>query len=299
MTSKTTAIIDTDPGIDDAIAILYALRHPDLDIAAMTTVAGNIGLKVTTTNALRIATLAGVPTPVHSGAAAPLGRDPRPEIGIHGNDGLGGVTFPDPTTSPASSYAVPYMVDALMSAPEKTIDLFCLAPLTNIATLMTMAPEALPRARRIIAMGGAVDEPGNMGRGEFNLAHDPEAAAMVLHAGLDLTLIPLDATRQFRAGAEFLADLRATGKAAAVASADLIDAYFVQTEHQARGSVSRPLHDPCVPLFALHPDLFRIETRHLQVDHDGALIEGPHPIRVAMGVDADALRARLCEGLAC
>jgi len=292
------AIIDTDPGIDDAIAILYALRHPGLDIAAMTTVAGNIGLSVTTANAGRIATLAGVPTPVHPGARAPLGREPRPELGIHGNDGLGGVAFPEPSRPPEAEDAVAYLARTLMAAPGRTLDLLCLAPLTNIAKLLTNHPEAATRIRRVIAMGGAVDEPGNMGRGEFNLAHDPEAAAIVLHAGLDLTLIPLDATRRFRADAAYLDTLRATGKAPAKASADLIDAYFVQTEHQAKGSESRPLHDPCVPLYALHPELFRIETRHLQVDHDGALIEGPYPIRVAMGLDADGLRARLAEGLA-
>lgn len=293
------AIIDTDPGIDDAIAILYALRHPDLEIAALTTVAGNIGLSVTTANALKIATLAQVATPVHAGAPAPLGRDPRPELGIHGNDGLGGVSFPKATTGPASDDAVDHLIATLTSAPPKTLDLHCLAPLTNIAQLITRAPEAAQRINRIIAMGGAVDEPGNMGRGEFNLAHDPEAAAIVLHAGLDLTLIPLDATRQFRADAAYLDRLRATGKAPAIASADLIEAYFLQTEHQAKGSESRPLHDPCVPLFALHPELFWIETRNLQVDHDGALVEGPHAMRVAMGLDADALRARLLEGLAC
>lgn len=299
MPTDLKVVIDTDPGIDDAIAILYALRHPDLDIAALTTVAGNIGLSVTTANALKIATLAQAPTPVHAGAPAPLGRDPRPELGIHGNDGLGGVTFPDPSAEPASDDAVGTLIRMLTEAAPQTIDLHCLAPLTNIAQLITRAPEVAPRIRRVIAMGGAVQEPGNMGRGEFNLAHDPEAAAIVLHAGLDLTLIPLDATRQFRADAAYLDTLRAAGTAPAIASADLIDAYFVQTEHQAKGSESRPLHDPCVPLFALHPDLFRIETRHLQVDHDGALIDGPHAIKVAMGVDADALRARLREGLAC
>ena len=102
-------LIDTDPGIDDAIAILYALRHPGLDIAALITVAGNIGLSVTTRNALRIAALAGVAVPVHAGSRAPLGRDPRPETGIHGNDGLGGVAFPDPVTGPAGEDAVGFL----------------------------------------------------------------------------------------------------------------------------------------------------------------------------------------------
>ena len=295
------AIIDTDPGIDDAIAILYALRHPALEIAALSTVAGNIGLSVTTGNAGRIAALAGVETPVHPGAAAPLGRAPRPETGIHGNDGLGGVVFPKARQAPSAVPAVTAMADLLMQAEPGEIDLLCLAPLTNIALLLDQAPEAARRIGRVIAMGGAVDEPGNMGpRAEFNLAHDPEAAARVLSAGLRLTLIPLDATRQFRADAAYLSRLRATGAAPAVAAADLIDAYFVQTAHQAKGVESRPLHDPCVPLLALHPELFRIEPRDLAVDpQDGALIPGPHRIEVAMGLDAEVLRARLLEGLAC
>ncbi|MBY6091604.1 nucleoside hydrolase [Maritimibacter alkaliphilus] len=297
------AIIDTDPGIDDAIAILHALRVPDLDILALTTVAGNIGLSVTTGNAGRIVACAGVPTPVHAGAAAPLGREPRPETGVHGTDGLGGVTFPAPLAEPASRDAVAYMAEALMAAEPKTIDLLCLAPLTNVALLLRHHPEAAARIRRIIAMGGAVDEPGNMGadkRAEFNLAHDPEAAAEVLHAGLDLVLIPLDATRQFRANADFIARLRTVGTAPSVACADLIEAYFAQTEGQTQIRESRPLHDPCVPLYALRPDLFRLETRSLQVEPEsGALVPGPYQMQVAMGVDADGLRDALAEGLAC
>ncbi|MDO5642132.1 MAG: nucleoside hydrolase [Paracoccus sp. (in: a-proteobacteria)] len=295
------AIIDTDPGIDDAIAILYALRQPGLRIAALTTVAGNIGLSVTTANAGRIAAAAGVDTPVHPGAAAPLGRAPRPETGIHGNDGLGGVVFPDAARAPSGTGAVAAMAELLMAAPPGALDLFCLAPLTNIALLLDQAPQAARRIGRVIAMGGAVDEPGNVGpRAEFNIAHDPDAAARVIAAGLALTLIPLDATRQLRADAAYLARLRATGAAPAIVSADLIDAYFVQTAHQARGAQSRPLHDPCVPLLARHPEFFRIETRNLAVDlASGALIPGPHPVRVAMALDADALRARLLEGLSC
>ncbi|MFV0384499.1 nucleoside hydrolase [Paracoccus sp. (in: a-proteobacteria)] len=293
------AIIDTDPGIDDAIAILYALRHPGVQVLALTTVAGNIGLPVTTGNAGRIAALAGVAVPVHPGAAAPLGREPRPESRIHGDDGLGGVAFPPARAAPSDQGAVQAMEAALMAAGPGGIDLFCLAPLTNIALLLDRAPKAARRIGRVIAMGGAVDQPGNMGpRAEFNIAHDPEAAARVLSAGLDLTLIPLDATRQLRADAAYLRALRATGADCALASADLIAAYFDRTAHQAQGANSRPLHDPCVPLFALHPGLFRTEIRRLQVDPaDGALIPGPYPVTVAMGLEAQALRAALLEGL--
>jgi len=291
-----TVIIDTDPGIDDAIAILYALRHPDLDVVALTTVAGNIGLSVTTRNAGRICALAQVETPVHAGAAAPLGKEPRPETGIHGNDGLGGVEFPEPVLAPANKDAVAALIAILEAHPPHTVDLHCLGPLTNLALLLDRAPEAARRIRRVIAMGGAVDEPGNVGpKAEFNIAHDPHAAAAVLAAGLPLTLNPLDATRQLRADATYIAALRDTGFAPAIASAALIEAYFAATN----GAESRPLHDPCVPLLALHPDLFRIEERSLGVELDtGALVPGPHKLSVAMGLDADALRAALLQGLA-
>ncbi|WP_068118874.1 nucleoside hydrolase [Tropicimonas marinistellae] len=293
------AIIDTDPGIDDAIAILFALRHPGIEVVALTTVAGNIGLPVTTDNAGRIAALAGVTVPVHPGAAAPLGREAKNEVRIHGADGLGGVTFPEAQEPPSKTGAVAAMSDLLMAAEPGVMDLFCLGPLTNIARLLTDAPESAERIGRVVAMGGAVDEPGNVaGNAEFNLGHDPEAAAAVLAAGLDLTLIPLDATRQFRADAVYLEQLRETGAAPAIATADLIDAYFEQTAHQAKGVESRPLHDPCVPLLALHPDLFHVETRGLQVDvSTGALIPGPTETSVAMGLDAKSLRDRLLGGL--
>ncbi len=289
-------IIDTDPGIDDAIAIFYALRHPDIDVALMTTVAGNIGLDVTSRNAGRIATLAGVETPVHAGAATPLTRAPDPELAIHGTDGLGGVTLPDAATPRSPVPALEAMAAVLMAEDANTIDLLCLAPLTNIALLLDHAPEAASRIRRVIAMGGAIFEPGNVHgtRAEFNIAHDPEAAARVLRARLPLTLIPLDATRQIRADADYVASLRALNTSAATTCADLIDAYF----DAAKGRESRPLHDPCVPLLALHPALFTVETYDLAVDlATGALIPGKHEISVAMSLDADALRNELRLGL--
>lgn len=290
-----TVIIDTDPGIDDAIAILYALRDPDLDVVALTTVAGNIGLSVTTYNAGRICALAGANVPVHAGAAAPLGKEARPETGIHGNDGLGGVTFPVPVHPVASEDAVAAMIQILTTHPPHSVDLLCLGPLTNLAMLLEHAPDTAHRIRRVIAMGGAVDEPGNVGpKSEFNIAHDPHAAAVVLAAGLSFSLIPLDATRQLRADMDYINALRDAGCAASVASGELIAAYFAATD----GAESRPLHDPCVPLLAKHSDMFRIEPRDLNVDIEtGALVPGPHRVSVAMGLDAVRLRAALLSGL--
>ncbi len=288
-------IVDTDPGIDDAIALLYALRA-GFDVAAITTLAGNIGLPATTRNAGRILALAEADLPVHPGAAFPLRGEARPTTGIHGDDGLGGVAFPEPWRLAEGESARDAMARLIGAAPAGAITLFCLGPLTNLASLIAAAPGIAARLGPVIAMGGAVAEPGNVGpRAEFNIAHDPEAAAQVFAAGLDLTLIPLDATRRLRADAAYVASLDAVPAPAAKAAAALIRAYFAATE----GAESRPLHDPCVPLLFQRPELFRIEEHALKVDTaTGALDPGPHRLKVAMGLDAEALRAELRRGLA-
>lgn len=290
-------LIDTDPGIDDAIALLYALRQPVLDVLAITTVAGNIGLSVTTRNALRVCAMAQVFPPVHAGAAASLNGETRPEIAVHGSDGLGGVAFPEPAQSVAPTDAIEAFRAILDPAPAHSIDLFCLGPLTNLARLITEAPETARRLRRVIAMGGTLKETGNAGaRAEFNIAHDPRAATIVFASGLDLTLIPLDTTRQFRADAAFIRKLRKSGAPAAMGTAALLDGYFAT----AHGRESRPLHDPCVPLFAQCPEAFHIETRSLAIEENtGALISGLHPVQVALGCDPVKLRGELLAGLCC
>ena len=292
-------LIDTDPGIDDAIALLFALAHPGLEVAGITTVGGNIGLETTTRNALRILALAGKNVPVHAGAAAPLTRKSANEIRIHGADGLGGVAFPYPIAPLAGSDAVGFLTKTLISAPEATLDILALGPLTNIARLVEQAPEAARRIKRLIAMGGAVHEHGNVGaRSEFNVAHDPEAAEIVFSAGLPFTLIPLDVTRKVRADRAYLDRLAAMGTPRAFAVRDLIAAYFDATT----GGESRPLHDPCVPILVLRPELFRIETMRLSVncsndDLAGALEPGNHGLDVAMGVDAGKVLDQLAAAL--
>jgi purine nucleosidase/pyrimidine-specific ribonucleoside hydrolase len=257
-------IIDTDPGIDDAVAILLALKSAEFDVIGITTVAGNIGIATTTRNAGRILALEGrVDVPVIAGAAGPLSRKGFDTADIHGNDGLGGVAFPDALSQPVAGDAVTWLRDTLHAAETDTIDILALGPLTNIARLVTEYPEAAGRIGRVIAMGGAVHEPGNIGpRAEFNIAADPEAAEIVFAAGLDMTLIPLDVTRKVRATRDDTAMLQASDVPAAVASGALIDAYFQSTT----GGESRPLHDPCVMLLALDEALFGCETLKLVVD---------------------------------
>lgn len=296
------AVIDTDPGIDDAVAILHALSSPAFEIVGITTVAGNIGIETTTRNAGRILALAGrSDIPVVAGATAPLSRKGFDTADIHGNDGLGGVSFPEPAVPPLFD-AVEWLADLLMREPEASIDILALGPLTNVARLATDHPEAARRVRRLIAMGGAIDEPGNVGpRAEFNIAADPEAAEIVFAAGLPTVLIPLDVTRKVRATRGYTAALQDAGTVAAAASGELIDAYFQTTT----GGESRPLHDPCVMLYTERPNLFVIERLPITVDlgdapDGGALFveEGKgSTIDVAMKVDGakalDLLAMRL------
>ncbi|WP_262031556.1 nucleoside hydrolase [Microvirga sp. Mcv34] len=296
-------VIDTDPGIDDAIGILLALASPEFSIAGITTVAGNIGIDTTTRNAGRLLAFAGQhDIPVFEGAAAPLSRPGPAPLNLHGKDGIGGVALPAPARPPESRPAVEWLADLLLSEPAGSVDIFALGPLTNVARLVLDHPDAAKRIGRIIAMGGVIAEAGNVGpRSEFNLWADPEAADAVVSSGLLLVLVPLDVTRRVRATRDFTAALSASGKPLASMVADLIESYFETSTHQE----SRPLHDPCVMLFALAPDLFRLENLRLSVgtgptEEAGALTvdENGAPVQVAMGVDGPAALELLARTLA-
>lgn len=300
MTTPRLTVIDTDPGLDDAVGILFVLDHPEwFDLKGMTTVAGNIGIATTTRNALRLAAVLERPdVPVVAGATAPLQRPGKDSAEIHGADGLGGVTLPEAVVGARPGAAAAFLAEVLMAAPAGTVDIHALGPLTNIARLILDHPEAARRVGRLIAMGGAIQERGNVGpRAEFNCAVDPEAAAVVFHAGLPTTLIPLDVTRKVRATPTDLDRLRRHGGVRATLTADLIAAYFDATPAAGVGAgASRPLHDPCVMAFTLRPDLFRVERMGLAVDCTGGLDAGAltpdmttPPVDVALGVDAAAV----------
>ncbi|KFC66099.1 Inosine-uridine preferring nucleoside hydrolase [Devosia sp. LC5] len=291
-------IIDTDPGLDDALAILHALNCGRFEVLGLTTMAGNIGIDNTTRNAGRLlAAMGRSDIPVITGAAGPLVRSVIDISDIHGSDGLHGLALPEPQTAPLDD-AIAWMADLLLAEPAGSVDIFALGPLTNIAGLITQHPKAAARIGQIIAMGGAVDEPGNIGaRSEFNFATDPEAADIVFRAGPDLTLVPLDVTRKVRADATWMNNLR--GTTAGTIAADVIALYF------GDGRQSRPLHDPCVMLLALDPSLFGVEERYLAVDlgddgDAGALKPartGTALLKVAMQVNAEGALDLLAKGL--
>jgi purine nucleosidase/pyrimidine-specific ribonucleoside hydrolase len=288
-------IIDTDPGLDDALAILHALNCGRFEVLGLTTMAGNIGIDNTTRNAGRLlAAMGRSDIPVITGAAKPLARSVIDISDIHGSDGLHGLALPESQAAPLSD-AVAWMADLLLAEPAGSVDIFDLGPLTNIAGLITQHPKAAARIGQIIAMGGAVDEPGNIGpRSEFNFATDPEAADIVLRAGLDLTLVPLDVTRKVRADTAYMAALR--GTLSGDIAADIIAVYF------GSGRESRPLHDPCVMLLALDPSLFDIESRSLSVDLAGdpgalSLAADQPATKVALRVNAAGVLDLLAAGL--
>jgi purine nucleosidase len=282
MTNRSV-IIDTDPGLDDAIAILFAFGIERFDVLGLTTVAGNIGIDRTTANAASLATLMGRGSvPIARGANAPLIRKAIDEAAIHGNDGLGGVRLEagqNPVTEPAHLW----LAQQLRAAAPGTIDILALGPLTNLALLIQHDPEAAKRIGRVIAMGGAIHEKGNVGpRSEFNFAVDPEAAEMVFGFGFDLTLIPLDVTRKVRADEGYVVSF--TGTPHGDVASKLLEAYFLE------GKQSRPLHDPCVMLYALEPEIFEIEALTIALDlteDPGALVvsETGVPLKVVMRVD--------------
>lgn len=302
-TKARPIVIDTDPGIDDAIGILLALASPEFDVRGITTVAGNIGIETTTRNAARLLAFAGrSDIPVLIGARRPLSR-PGPEpLGLHGADGVGGVDLPEPVRLPAERNAVDWLGDLLHGEAPGAVEILALGPLTNLAELIVKRPEAAQRIGRIIAMGGAIREPGNVGpRAEFNIATDPEAADVVFRSGVPVVLVPLDVTRRVRATRNFTEQLAASAVPGAVKTAELIEAYFLSATERE----SRPLHDPCVMLLALRPDLFQCETLRLTVgtrpdEEAGALAvdEGQGaPVQVAMMVDAPAALDLLEWGL--
>ncbi|MBU1305333.1 MAG: nucleoside hydrolase [Alphaproteobacteria bacterium] len=291
-------IIDTDPGLDDAVAILFALSCGAFEVLGLTTVAGNIGLERTTANAGGLLAAAGrSDIPVISGAATAMLRDNIDAIVVHGDDGLRGLKLPTPLV-PAKADAVEWLAETLAAAPIGSIEILALGPLTNIARLVIHHPSAAARIGGLIVMGGTIDEPGNAGpASEFNFASDPEAVATVLRADIKTTIVPLDVTRRVRADRDYVEALRKTPTGSI--AADLLTAYL-QDDKQ-----SRPLHDPCVMLLALAPELFNIEFHRLTVDlaqdaDAGTLRKraAGSPVSVAMGVDVQGALALLASGFA-
>jgi purine nucleosidase len=258
-------IIDTDPGQDDAVALLLALAAPDdLEIVAVTTVAGNVPLWRTTENALKILELGGgTHIPVYPGCARPMRRQPVTAEHVHGETGLNGVELPPPQRKPETEHAVDFLVRTLRDHDAGTITLCVLGPITNIAMAMVKAPDISARISEIVWMGGAYFEVGNITpTAEFNVFVDPEAADVVVKSGVKLTFVPLDVTHKALCTREHLARFKAIGNKSGAAVADMLQ--FSERFDLAKYLwLGAPLHDPCVIAYLLKPDLF--SGRHINV----------------------------------
>lgn len=267
-------IIDTDPGQDDAVALLLALASPELDVIAITTVAGNVPLALTTRNALMLVELAGKDVPVAQGAAQPLDRPLVTAEHVHGPTGLDGSNLDDPTRVAVDETAAALMIRELRARPSGSVTLATLGPLTNVAQVLRDAPEVGPRIAEIVMMGGGFSEGGNITpAAEFNIYVDPTAAHEVFSSGIPITVMPLDVTHQALASHARVEEFAELGTPAGDCVAGMLS-FFDRYDSEKYGTDGAPLHDPCVIAYLIEPTLFAGRQCNVEIETESALTFG-------------------------
>ncbi|WP_425431780.1 nucleoside hydrolase [Gemmobacter aquatilis] len=269
-------IIDTDPGQDDAVAILLALASPeDVTVLGITAVAGNVPLALTEKNARIICELAGKPeTRVFAGCDRPLARKLVTAEHVHGKTGLDGPQLAAPTMPLQPQHAVDFLIDTLRAEPAHTVTLCVLGPLTNIAEAFRRAPDIIGRVQQIVLMGGAYFEVGNITpAAEFNIYVDPEAAEIVFKSGIPLVVMPLDVTHKALTTRARIEAFRALGTEPGRMVAEWTD-FFERFDMQKYGSEGAPLHDPCVIAYLIDPALFKGRHINVEIETTSALTLG-------------------------
>lgn len=267
-------ILDTDPGVDDAFAIMYLAAQEDAEIVAVGSVHGNVPAPVGALNALRVLELVGLDVPVAVGAAKPLAQPLQTAEFVHGDDGLGGHAGPAPHGRPVDISAAEQLVRLARANPGE-LTLLAIGPLTNIALAVLLEPDLPSLLRSVVVMGGAVTVPGNITPyADANFYHDPEAADLVLGAGFpDLVLVGLDATEQSRAGAEWLAAVSSLETPRARFAAKLLD-HYGQFYSNMFGVNGCTLHDPLAAAVMLEPKLATYREMPLGVELTGTHTRG-------------------------
>ncbi|MBD2464250.1 nucleoside hydrolase [Oscillatoria sp. FACHB-1407] len=301
-------VIDCDPGVDDAIALLLAFASPELHLLGITTVAGNVPLVLTQKNARRICELAGrTDVAVYAGCSRPIMRSLATAEEVHGKTGLGTVQFPEPTMPLQPKHGVDFLVETLMAAPER-VTLATLGPLTNVAIALIKEPRIALQIEELVFMGGAIAQGNVTSSAEFNIYVDPHAAQVVLTSGIPLTMIGLDVTHQILTTPERLAAIRAIDTPVGQTAADLLGDYSFEVEQH--GWAGNPLHDPCVIAYLLQPDLFTAHKMRVDVEVASELTMGRtvingakegnlHPnVNVVLSGDADGFHRLLAKRLA-
>ena len=268
-------IIDTDPGQDDAVAILLALSSPELEILGITTVAGNVPLSLTTKNALIVTELAQrQDIGVFAGCEAPLSRPLVTAEYVHGATGLDGPELKEPISKAKSKHAVDFIIDTLRKNEPKAITLCPLGPLTNIASAFQRAPDIIERVKQIVLMGGAYFEVGNITpTAEFNIFVDPEAASLIFKSNVDLVTIPLDVTHKALTTPARIEKFYKMNTKCGQFVAEMT-AFFERFDKEKYGTEGAPLHDPCVIAYLLEPDIFSGKQINVEIETNSQLTLG-------------------------
>jgi purine nucleosidase len=310
--SPRRIIIDTDPGQDDAVAILLALASPEeIEVLGITAVAGNVPLALTAKNARMVCELAGRrDIRVFAGCDRPLAGELRTAEAVHGSTGLDGASLPDPVMKLEPQHAVDFLIDTLRAEPPGSVTLCTLGAMTNVATAFLRAPEIVERVAEIVVMGGAYFEVGNWSpAAEFNILVDPEAARIVFGCGRPLTVLSLDVTHKVLITPPRLAALRALGTRVGTVVADWLS-FFERYDLNKYGWEGGPLHDPCVIAYLLRPELFTGRRINVEIETEGRFTTGmtvadwwgvtdrPKNAMFMGDVDSDGFFALLTERIA-
>ena len=272
-------ILDCDPGHDDAVAILLALASPEeIDLLAITCVAGNVPLSLTCLNALRVCELAGrEDIAVYSGCAQPMIRKLVTAEDVHGSSGLdlpGGAMLPDPKMTLQPEHAVEFIVKTLLEEQADSITLCALGPLTNVASALVKEPLIAPKIQEVVLMGGAAINPGNTTpAAEFNIYVDPHAADVVFQSGVPLTMMGLDVTHQVLVTAEREERIRKCGGKVSAAVAEILS-FYCRFDLGRYGMDGGPLHDPCVIAHLLDDTIFTTRYVNVEIEIDSSLTMG-------------------------
>ena len=295
--SPRRIVLDCDPGHDDAVAIVLAAGIDEIELAAITTVAGNQSLARTSDNALRVCALAGIEVPVGAGCDRPLVRPLEVAADIHGESGLDGAVLPEPTMALDPRHGVDLLIDTVFAGSGHTT-VVATGPLTNVAAALRRAPAIVDKIDEIVLMGGAEGRGNVTPTAEFNIYVDPEAAAIVFESGLPVTMIGLDLTHQALATPEVRARLRAQGSTLALTIDDLLG-FFAETYRDVFGFASPPVHDACAVAYVARSALVRTAERFVAVECHGTWTRGttvidtherlgrPPNARVATVLDAE------------
>ena len=269
-------IIDTDPGQDDAVAILLALASPkEINLLGLTAVAGNVPLNLTLKNARTICELAKMKNiSIFKGCEKPLKRNLVTAEHVHGKTGLDGIILPEPTMPIKESHAVDFIIETIRENPRHAITICALGPLTNIAMALEKAPDIAIKIKQIILMGGAYFEVGNITpTAEFNIYVDPEAAKIVFNSGVKLIILPLDVTHKALISEDRVNAFKKIGTPVAKAVSEWTN-FFERFDKEKYGSVGAPLHDPCVIAYLLDPSIFTGRYINVEIETESDLTRG-------------------------